>query len=64
MINPEDKAQIPATAPDNPRRTPGRAGTEAALEMGEIKLIKPLRVTDEDPGGDPYNSTGRFTIND
>ena len=61
MRNPEDKVEDQATPAPAHRRPSDRAPADAALELGEINLIKPLRVTDEDPGGDPYNHTGRFT---
>ncbi len=61
-MNREDKAPDQAT-PDRHRSPVQPDPRDGAAEPGEIKLIKPLRVSDEDPGGDPYNRTGRFTRN-
>ena len=62
-MNPEDKApEQGASARHRSLAKPDPR--DAALELGEIKLIKPLRVADEDPGSDPYNRTGRFTVKD
>ena len=60
-MNPEDKTQDQESATEVPKHPAPDAPAEASLELGEIKLIKPLRITDEDLGGDPYNRTGRFT---
>ncbi len=63
-MNPEEKSQNQGDAVDTHRRPEADASADAALELGEIKLIKPLRVADEDLGSDPYNRTGRFWIKD
>lgn len=64
MMNHEDKARRKAQAvtTEPQRRRPGEPSEDAALQVGEIQLSQPLRVTDEDAGGDPYNHTGRFTV--
>ena len=64
MLNSEDKARDQArSASREPKQPPpAKRRQDAALELGEIRLIQPLGVTDEDPGGDPYNHTGRFTV--
>ena len=43
---------------------PADASEEAALELGEIRVTKPLRIPDDEMGGDPYNHTGRFSTDD
>lgn len=63
-MNPEEKTP-PHAEPAEPAKRPDTdAGADAALELAEINVIKPLRVTDEDVGGDPYNRTGRFSVDD
>ena len=63
-MNPEDKVQDQDVATEAPKGPADEAPADPSLELGEIKLIKPLRITDEDLGGDPYNRTGRFTAKD
>ena len=62
MLNPDDKAKRQATPKAVPRRPVDTPDADPALELGEIKLVKPLQIADEDPGGDPYNRTGRFSV--
>lgn len=30
------------------------------VAMAQIRLTRPLDVSEDNPGGDPYNSTGKF----
>ena len=39
----------------------GRAEARTNAEYGKVRLKKPLDLNLEDTGGDPYNSTGRFS---
>ncbi len=39
----------------------GRDQAKGDAEYGKVKLVKPLDISSDDPGGDPYNSTGRFS---
>ena len=58
--------------PKDPRRSLGLTTTRHPLvetlpdddaELGEIRTVRPLDVSDEDDtGGDPYNYTGRFSV--
>ena len=38
----------------------GRDQADKSAEYGKVRLTKPLDISNDDPGVDPYNSTGRF----
>ena len=63
-MNTEDKLESQEASEATPRRAADPAKRDSLLELGEIKVIKPLRMVHEDPGDDPYNHTGRFTRED
>jgi hypothetical protein len=65
MMDSQDKQDTQTTGPAAVRGRPVHDnGSDAAFELNQIRVVKPLRIAEEDPGGDPYNRTGRFTVDD
>jgi len=63
-MNPEEKNLMQpdsATAAERQARR-HRLASETAFQFKQIRVIQPLRLSDEDHGSDPYNRTGRFTM--
>lgn len=53
-----EQQPAPAEGDETPAST--EKAEERDVALAQIRLTRPLGVSDDDPGGDPYNSTGKF----
>lgn len=52
--------QQPAPAERDEKGTSAEKVEERDVALAQIRLTRPLGVSEDNPGGDPYNSTGKF----
>ena len=66
MVNQADKTedQAKSGSEERTRRPPAEIRDDSALALGKFRALKPLKMTDEELGRDPYNHTGRFSTDD
>ncbi len=57
---PTPEAKIDPAPAAMQRQLESPADREADEDSTTLKVSGPIRVTDEDAGGDPYNRTGKF----
>ncbi len=57
----EERETPQAIAEQRTKHSPATADGEDSARVGLLRITRPLDITSDDMGGDPYNSTGRFT---